>query len=86
MDKLKKKDIGREWGKVPTIARYADLSPRTIRSLIKSGEIRHSRLSTGTVLIKMDWIDDYLEHREVRESQVDRIVGSILAILKNRND
>lgn len=71
----------KEWGKVPTIAKYADLSPRTIRNLIKSGEIRHSRLSSGTILIKLSWIDEYLENREVRStiSQMDSVIGEVLA-------
>lgn len=82
MDNLKKKDIEREWGKVPTIARYADLSPRTIRNLIKNGEIRHSRLSSGTVLIKLEWVDEYLESRVTKENPLDLIIKDVLSDFK----
>lgn len=81
MDLHKKKDIAQEWGKVPAVARYTGLSTRTIRNLIRSGEIRYSRLSSGTILIRLSWIDEYLENREVKDtvSQMDSIIGDILA-------
>jgi excisionase family DNA binding protein len=77
----KKKDIEQEWGKVPTIARYAGLSPRTVRNLIRSGEIRYARLSTGTIMIKISWIDEYLEAKEIRDTknETDKIIDDVLA-------
>ena len=82
MHTQKKKDMEKEWGKIPTVARFADLSPRTIRNLIKSGQLRYSRLASGTVLIKLDWMNAYLEQREIKESQMDRIVESLLSDCK----
>ncbi|NLD82334.1 MAG: hypothetical protein GX642_14350 [Smithella sp.] len=83
MKKQKKKDLGtiQNWGKIPTIASHSDLSPRYIRNLIKAGELRYSKLSTGTILIKFAWIDEYLENREVKDtvSKMDRIIGDVLA-------
>lgn len=81
MDPLKKKDSEniKEWGKVPTVARYADLSPRTIRSLLKSGEIRYTRLPSGTILIKLAWIDEYLESKATMDNQLDIITKDILS-------
>lgn len=84
MKKQKKKahENIKEWGKVPTIAQYADLSPRTIRNLIKTGEIRYSKLSTGTILIKLDWVDEYLESKAIKENQLDIIVKDVLSDFK----
>lgn len=82
MDNQKKKEFQKEWVKVPNGACYADLSSRTMRNLIKTGEIRHSRLSSGTILIKKSWIDDFLEKKEVKLSQLDEIVGGVLNSLK----
>lgn len=72
----------KEWGKVPTIAHYADLSPRTIRNLIKAGEIRYTKLPTGTILIKLAWIDEYLESKAITDNQLDLITKDILSDFK----
>jgi len=35
-------------------------------------------LETGTILIKTEWIDQYLENFEIKENEVDKIVGEVL--------
>ena len=65
------------WGKIKDISKYCGLSERTLRSLLKKG-LRHSRLETGTILIKTEWIDQYLENFEIKENEVDKIVGEVL--------
>ena len=63
----------RGWLKVKEAAVYCDMSERTIRSWLKDG-LRYSRLKSGTILIKIEWIDEYLERFEAQENEVDRIV------------
>ena len=65
------------WFKVKIAARYAGISERTARDWLKNG-LRHSRLESGLILIKAQWLDEYLEAREVKENQVETIVESVL--------
>jgi excisionase family DNA binding protein len=67
----------RGWLKVKEAANYCGLSERKIRSLLKEG-LRHSRLRSGTILIKVEWIDEYLGWFEVQENEVDKIVDEVL--------
>jgi len=62
------------WLKVKNAAKYADVSERTLRGWLKEG-LRHSRLTTGTILIKPQWIDEYLSGFECQENEVDNIVN-----------
>lgn len=74
------------WAKIPNIAEYAGMSDRTIRELLKAG-LRHSRLPSGTVLIKYEWVDEFLKgfeanpnaEKEKLDAMVNGIVGDILA-------
>ena len=67
----------RGWLKVKEAAKYCGLSERKIRSLLKEG-LRHSRLRSGTILIKIEWINEYLERFEAQENDVDRIVDEVV--------
>ena len=67
----------RGWLKVKEAAVYCDMSERTIRSWLKDG-LRHSRLRSGTILIKVEWIDEFLERFEAQENEVDRIVDEVV--------
>ena len=80
----KKKDVDkrRGWGKVPTIANYMDMSSRSLRYLINSGEIPYSRLSSGTILIRFDSVDEYLAKKEIKESQMDHVISEIFKNIK----
>jgi hypothetical protein len=53
------------------------MSERTIRSWLKDG-LRHSRLRSGTILIKIEWIDEYLELFEAQENEADSIVDEVV--------
>jgi predicted site-specific integrase-resolvase len=64
------------WSKIKTACKYADVSERTFRKWLRAG-LRHSRLPSGTLLIKMEWIDQYLKNFEVVESEVDKITEEI---------
>ena len=56
------------WTKIKQAAKYAGVSERTVRDWLKNG-LKHSRLTSGTVLIKYTSIDAYLERFEVRDDQ-----------------
>ena len=65
------------WAKIKTAAKYADVSDRTLRDWLKAG-LRHSRLPSGTILLKYSWIDQYVAsfeaNRESGKDNVDKIV------------
>lgn len=65
------------WAKIIPAAKYAGVSPRTFRDWLKDG-LKHSRLKSGTVLIRLSDIDSYLEGFAVSESAVDKIVSEFL--------
>ena len=67
----------RGWAKVKEAAKYAGVSVRTLRDWLKDG-LRHSRLSTGTILVAFAAIDEYLERFEVSRNQVDNIVDEVM--------
>jgi hypothetical protein len=75
------------WVKIKGAADYIGLSARSVRTLLKKG-LRFSKLDTGTVLISIRNIDEYLTRFEVEidesrqvataiESEVDRIIREI---------
>ena len=61
------------WVKIKKAAEYSGISERTMRDWLKDG-LKHSRLPSGTVLIKIAWLDDYLESFAGKNNQVDKIV------------
>jgi len=52
--------IAPEWGSVKAAARYMGLGERTVRKLLKQG-LPHTRLPTGSILIRFRRIDEFLE-------------------------
>ncbi len=65
------------WQKIIPSAKYAGVSERTFRKWLRAG-LRHSRLPSGTLLIKVEWIDQYLKKFEVVENDdVDKIAEGI---------
>lgn len=73
------------WAKVKKGAEYAGVSERTFRGWLKNG-LKHTRLSSGTVLVKYSSIDEYLEGFEVNENLVDEIVDSVVSELLTTNN
>ena len=65
------------WSKIKSAAKYAGISERTMRDWLKDG-LKHSRLPSGTVLIKYAWVDEYLEAFAAKEDQVDKIVNETM--------
>ena len=60
------------WLKVKSAAAYADVSERTIRTWLKSG-LRHVRPNGGSILIKVAWMDEFLENSEVIINEAEKI-------------
>jgi excisionase family DNA binding protein len=65
------------WGKIKPAAEYCGVGERTFRSWLKKG-LRHTRLPSGTVLIKFSHLDAFLEQYEVNSNEVDQVVDEIL--------
>ena len=65
------------WAKVKDAAGFTGVSERTLRQWLKDG-LRHSRLKTGTILIKYEWIDQWLSQFEVNVNEVDDVVDSVM--------
>lgn len=64
------------WTKIEGAASYCGMSVRTIRGWLKKG-LKHSRLPSGTILIRYGAIDAFLGSHEVEGDQVSRIVDEI---------
>jgi predicted site-specific integrase-resolvase len=69
------------WAKIKAAATYAGIKERTMRDWLKEG-LKHSRLPSGTILIKYAWIDEYLESFTAKNSQVDNIVNETIKELQ----
>jgi len=69
------------WAKIKSAAAYAGIKERTMRDWLKEG-LKHSRLPSGTILIKYDWIDDFLESFTAKDSHVDKIVNETMKELQ----
>ena len=76
VDRRKRDLVG--WVKIKKAAIYAGVSERTFRSWLKAG-LRHSRLDTGTILIKVNFTDKFLESLKVSEdNNLDEVVDSLV--------
>lgn len=71
------------WAKIPQAARFAGVSPRTIRSWLKAG-LNHSRLHSGTVLISLTDLDGFLRGFSVKDDRLEGIVQEALLDLKEK--
>jgi hypothetical protein len=67
----------RGWSKIKGAARYAGVSERTFRGWLKDG-LPHSRLPSGTILVRLSVIDQWLEGFCVSENEVDQIVDEVM--------
>ena len=64
------------WAKIKQASEYAGVSPRTLREWLKQG-LKHTRLPSGMILIKLTSIDEWLESFSVNDDQVDQLVNDI---------
>jgi len=70
------------WLKVKLAAEYAGVSERTFRAQFLRRGLKHSRLPSGTVLIKTGDIDKFLDSHSVSDDAVRRIVEETYAELR----
>lgn len=67
------------WLKINVAARYAGVSPRTLRGWLRQG-LKCSRLPTGLVLIPVVELDNYLRGFEVSsDKSVKKIVDKVIS-------
>jgi excisionase family DNA binding protein len=65
------------WLKPKAAAEYADVGERTLRTWLKEEALRSSRVR-GTILIRVEWLDEFLEQHELKpEMLVDNIVSEV---------
>ena len=73
------------WLKPKAAAKYCGVGERTLRTWIKDEGLRSS-IIRGTILIKVGWIDEFIQQHETsEEKQVDRIVDSVCRDLSLSN-
>lgn len=65
------------WGKVKAAAKHAGVSERTLRDWLKEG-LKHSRLPSGTILIRYEDVDTYLESFATTSNEVDRLLDELM--------
>ena len=65
------------WSSIKNAAKYADVSVRTMRRLLKLG-LKHSRVSSGMIRIRYSDIDEFFMQYQVSENQIDMIVDEVL--------
>jgi len=71
------------WFKIPAAAKYAGVTPGTIRNWMRQG-LPYSRKNRNLVLIRQIDIDEYLlGFQEVQENRVDNLVKEIRNVLPN---
>ena len=68
------------WAKIKKAAAYADIGERSFRKWLRQG-LKHSRLPSGTILIRYSDIDEWLNGFEVNEDHVSKIVDEVLSDL-----
>jgi hypothetical protein len=65
------------WARIKEGVKYSGVKERTFRDWLKDG-LKHSRLPSGTILIRYSAIDEFLEKYQVNENQVDKIVDETM--------
>lgn len=66
------------WTKIKGAAKYAGVSERTVRTWMAREGLRHSKVR-GTILIKREWLDQFLTGFEVKpDAKVDGIVAEMM--------
>ena len=72
------------WASIKNAAKYADVSVRTMRDLLKRG-LKHSRVSSGMIRIRYSDIDEFFTQYQVSENQIDNIVDEVMRDFTRKN-
>ena len=71
------------WFKAKSAAKYCGVGERTVRAWLKEDGLRSSRVR-GTILIKREWLDEFIEQHEVgRRNDLESIVDEIVRGFQN---
>jgi len=57
----------RLWLTIDEAAIYLRCSRRTIYTLMKNKQLRHSRVREG-LRFRLQWLNDYMDHRTIKEA------------------
>jgi excisionase family DNA binding protein len=68
------------WLKIKSAAMYADVSPKTVRAWLKNG-LKSSRPG-GIILIRREWIDEFLEGFSNTGADIDSTVDNLISSLR----
>lgn len=71
------------WGPVKKIAKFVGMSEGTVRGWLKHDGLKHSRLKTGTILIKYADADKFLKSFQVDDSEADRIDRIVDGVMRD---
>ena len=69
------------WLRPKAAAVYCNVGERTLRTWLGEGELRFSKIK-GTVLIKVSWLDSFLQNHEVKKDQ-DQVTSLVEEITKD---
>ena len=72
------------YAKVKDAAQWAGVSERTFRDWLKDG-MPHIRLKSNHILIKYEYIDQWLNQFEVTTNNVDELVEKVMEDFNNGN-
>lgn len=70
----------RNYMKIRTASKYADMSGRTLRDLIRMGHLPAIKPAVGPILLKKEDIDRYLD--SCRNPDIETTANAILAELR----
>jgi len=67
-----------EWLSLKLAAIYTNSSVKTVSRWIKSGEIKYTKLPSGTIKIRRAYLNDYMEKYTVEPVDLDMTVKELL--------
>lgn len=65
------------WANVKAAAQYANVSERTFRDWLRQ-DLKYSKLPSGHILTKYEWIDQFLEGYEINVNELDKLVADTI--------
>jgi len=71
-------NISPEWFSLALAAKYTHTSTKTVSRWIKSGEIKYTKLPSGTIRIRREDLDDFMEKYAVTSDDLRKTVNELL--------
>ena len=66
-----------KWLKVKAACQYTGVSERTLREWLRRG-LRHARPLGGAILIRPEWLDEFICQYEVKTQNLEAIANEVL--------